>query len=124
MTRDAAMRFPDSKINEICKNDPNEIDARTAFQAKRAGDFAATLVVQQYTKYLATGIINLVNLFQPEILAIGGGLSKEGDYLMDDVRKIINSEVYSKDPVPQTKIEYAKMGNDAGIVGAAFLGLK
>ncbi len=123
MTKEAAIRFTDSKIHEICKGNLDEIDARTAFEAKRQGDFAASLVIVQYTKYLAAGIVNIINLFQPEILAVGGGLSKEGDYLMDDVKKIVFSEVYSKDPVPQTKIEYAKMGNDAGIVGAAFLGL-
>ncbi|HBN85724.1 MAG TPA: glucokinase [Clostridiales bacterium] len=123
MTKDIAQRFPGSEIHRICNHDLGNVDARTAFQAKRAGDFAATLVIQRFTKHLATGIVNLINLFQPEILAIGGGLSKEGDYLMDDVKKIVYSEIYSKDPVPQCRIEYAKMGNDAGIVGAAFLGL-
>ncbi|MGI6563175.1 MAG: ROK family protein [Clostridia bacterium] len=123
MTREYAQRFPDSEIHRICGGDLSKVDARTAFKAKRAGDFAAKLVIQDFTKYLATGIVNLINLFQPEVLAVGGGLSHEGDYLMDDVKKIVYSEIYSKDPVPQCRIEYAKMGNDAGIVGAAFLGL-
>ena len=122
MTREAAQKFPDSIIHDLCDRNVDAINAKTAFDAKRAGDFAGTLVVNQYTQYLSTGIINLINLFQPEILAVGGGVAKEGDYLMDDVKKIVFSEVYSKDPVPQTRIEYAKMGNDAGIVGAAFLG--
>ena len=78
-------------------------------------------VVEEYIRYLACGIINLINIFQPEILSIGGGVCNEGDYLLDPVKEIVAKEIYTCEGTEQTDIRIAKLGNDAGIIGAAAL---
>ncbi len=120
-TRKAAQQNPASIINKLIEGNLDKIDAKTAFDAARQDDATGKEVVERYTKYLAEGIINVINIFQPEVIAIGGGVSKEGEYLLKPIREIASRYVYSRD-IPQARIETALMGNDAGIVGAAMLG--
>ena len=89
----------------------------------RAGDKSAKEVVDKYIKYLAAGITNTINIFQPDILCIGGGVCNEGDALLKPMKEIVAKEVYTRDSKRNTEIVIAKLGNDAGIIGAAFLGL-
>lgn len=118
MTKEAMVANPESKMNEM-----GEPGGRTAFNAMRMGDEAARQVVEKYIKYLAAGITNAINIFQPEILSIGGGVCNEGDALLIPLKEKISDEVYTKRGDKNTKIVIASLGNDAGIVGAAFLGL-
>ena len=74
-------------------------------------------------KYLAAGITNTINIFQPDILCIGGGVCNEGDALLIPVKKLIAQEIYTRNSKKNTEIVIAKLGNDAGIIGAAFLGM-
>ena len=101
-----------------------KVSGRTAFEAKRAGDEAGAEVVEKYVYYLAQGLSNIINLFQPEVLSIGGGISGEGDYLLDMLIPLIREEVYGQGIVKGTDIRIAALGNDAGIIGGAVLGLK
>jgi glucokinase len=103
------------------------VTGRTAFDGMRAGDAAATEVVDSYIHYLACGIANLINIFQPQILSIGGGISGEGQALIDKLIPQIKKESYggeAVDPSKATKLCIAQLGNDAGIIGAAVLGLE
>lgn len=105
------------------KGDFNAISGKTAFAVmKTTGDAAATEVVENYIAYLGTGITNIINIFQPEILSIGGGICKEGDYLLKPLMKIVEAERYTRGNTKQTEIRIAALGNDAGIIGAAALG--
>lgn len=97
------------------------VDGMTAFKAAREGDFLARQVVSHFVDHLGTGITDLINIFQPEVLCIGGGLSKEGDFLLNPVREMVFGERYTKFSFQQTAIRAAKLGNDAGIIGAALL---
>ena len=100
------------------------VSGRTAFDGYRAGDEAAKEVVDTYIEYLASGLASMINIFQPEVLSIGGGISGEGQFLVDLVLPIINKERYGGDFVDKkTEIRIAQLGNDAGIIGAAFLGI-
>ena len=121
-TKQAMIRFPKSKMWEFCNNDINNTSGRTAFDAARAGDEVALGVVNQYVKYLSVGIANIVNTFQPDILCVGGGISNEGEYLMKPVREIVKGENYARNMSKNTEIKAATLGNDAGIIGAAYLG--
>ncbi|MBM7581526.1 glucokinase [Caldicoprobacter guelmensis] len=121
-TKKAAVANPDSLINKLVDGDLSKINAKTPFDAARQGDKVGLHIVEEYMKYLAEGLANVVNIFQPEIIAIGGGISKEGEYLLAPLRKLVSQRVYTVEGVPQTKIVAAKLGNDAGIVGAAMLG--
>ena len=97
---------------------------RTAFDAMRAGDEAAREVVDAYISYLACGITSLVNIFQPRVLCIGGGICGEGEALLAPLREIVDREQYGTDAhSDKTELKIAELGNDAGIIGAALIGI-
>ena len=122
-TRDAFAQNPDSAINWICKGNPDDIDARTAFIARGMKDRTAEQVIEQYIEYLADGCMNIVNMLFPEVIVIGGGVGNEGENLFVPLRAAMRSRAYTLD-VPETSVKGARMGNKAGIVGAAMLGKK
>jgi glucokinase len=121
-TKKAAVANPDSLINKLVAGDLSRINAKVPFDAARQGDRVGLQIVEEYMKYLAEGLANVINIFQPEIIAIGGGISKEGEYLLAPLRKLVSERIYTVEGVPQTRIVAAQLGNDAGIVGAAMLG--
>lgn len=118
-TRKKCIEHPESKLNEITGNNLDNIGGKTAFQAMYAGDIPAKEVIEEYMRHLATGVANIINIFQPEILCIGGGLSNEGPIIADMILPIVSSEVYSGDNILKTKIVMARLANNAGIIGAA-----
>lgn len=120
MTKEAMDANPDSKMHEMMGD---HVSGRLAFNAMRAGDDAAKGVVDKYIKYLAAGIANTINIFQPEILCIGGGVCNEGDALLIPLKEAVDKEIYTRNGAKKTEIVIASLGNDAGIIGAAFLGL-
>lgn len=121
-TKAAMEKYPDSVMHELVKANGEKVDGRTAFDAMRRGDIAGIKVVDAYVKYVACGLINLVNIFQPETICIGGGICNEGETLLRPLRRYIDSERYSVYSKIQSKIVKAELGNDAGIIGAALLG--
>jgi glucokinase len=98
-----------------------KVSARTAFNAMKRGDKHGAMVVDEYIKYLAEGITNIINIFQPEILTIGGGVCNEKEYLTKPLLEIVESEQYTRNNMNKTKVVTAVLGNDAGIIGAAGL---
>ena len=124
----ALIRMTKEKIEECEKTGrytvmsrAEHISGRTACDAMRAGDEAAKEVYDKYVKYLATGIANLINIFQPEIISLGGGVSNEGQSLIDALMPIINKEQYGTGFLTTAKIRIAELGNDAGMIGAAMM---
>jgi len=120
-TREAAKENPDSLINKLVNGDLSKITAKTAFDAAKQNDATGRQVVFRYTKYLAEGLTNVINIFQPQVVVIGGGVSKEGEYLLEPLRKMVGEIVYGRGDTVPTQIKAAQMGNDAGIIGAALL---
>ncbi len=120
-TKQKMEECPDSKMWKIAKANDGKVNGLTAFDAMRAGDAAGTEVVNRYCEYVAIGVTNMVNIFQPDILCIGGGVSKEGETLLGPIRDYVAKHRYSKNIDKQTVIKAARLGNDAGIIGAAFL---
>ena len=100
------------------------VNGRIAFDAMRIGDKAGKEVVDEYVYYLSIGLANMLNLFQPEVLSIGGGISNEGDFLLNLVEPLVRKEQYGGDLVKLTDIRIAELKNDAGIIGAATLGIE
>lgn len=121
MTKEAIAENPDCTMAKMA-DEKGKVTARTSFDAMRAGDPVAKALVDKYIKYLAAGITNTINIFQPDILCIGGGVCNEGDPLLLPVRELVKKEVYTRNSPKNTEIVIAKLGNDAGIIGAAFLG--
>ncbi|MDR3224800.1 MAG: ROK family protein [Clostridiales Family XIII bacterium] len=120
-TRKAMEDDQKTKLWEIAGGDADKVEGRTAFDAMKAGDETATSVIETYLDDLACGVINLINIFQPDILCVGGGLGNEGETLLAPLRGKVMAEVYSRFSAKNTKIVQAKLGNDAGIIGAAHL---
>ena len=95
---------------------------RTAFQAAEAGDETALAVCREYVDYLANGLSSLVNIIRPEIVAIGGGVAAApANLLLEPLQEAVARESYSRHGGRVTRILPAELGNDAGIIGAAFL---
>ena len=122
MTKEAMDRNTDSIMHKMAE-EYGKVSARLAFEAMRKGDKTAKEVVDKYIKYLAAGITNTINIFQPDILCIGGGVCNEGDPLLVPMKEIVDREVYTRNSPKNTEIVIAKLGNNAGLIGAAFLGL-
>lgn len=121
-TRTAMAKHPESLLWKIAPTFES-VNGRTAFDAMRAGDLVGQQVVDNYIRYIACGLVNMVNIFQPEVLCIGGGICNEGDTLLRPLEKYIVTERYSRHSTKQTRLCRAALGNDAGIIGAAALGL-
>ena len=114
--------YPDSFMWDAVKGDINRVDGRTAFEANRRGDMAARQVINDFVTYLAIGIANVINVFQPSVVCVGGGISGQGDELMKPLRDRLKYTSFgTKDS--RTRVEAAVFRNDAGIIGAGLLGL-
>ena len=116
-TKEAMEKNPQSLMHEIAKKE-GKVSGKTAFDAAKAGDAAGLEVVKKYREYVASGLVSIINIFQPERLVIGGGISKEGDYLINPITEYCYAHEYNKYGI-KTKISIATLFNDAGIIGAA-----
>ena len=112
----------DSPIWQLANGTLDRVNGRTSFDAMRAGDPVGKKIVDTYIAYLGCGISNVINTFQPDILCIGGGICNEGETLLAPLRSYVESQRFTRYANVQTKICRAQLGNDAGIIGAAFLG--
>ena len=99
----------------------DQIEARTVIDLAKAGDPDCEKLFDNYVYHLTVGLINLINLYDPEIIALGGGVSKAGTFLLDKVNALLPEMIFFK-TMPHARIELARLGNDAGIIGAAMLG--
>jgi glucokinase len=111
----------DSLIVKMVNGNLEDLEGKIIFDAAKQGDKLAMEVVNRFIKYLAIGIVNIYNIIDPECIAIGGGLSKAGDFILKPLREEVNKRVFSKE-IKYGDILLAELGNNAGIIGAAFLG--
>ncbi len=86
-----------SLLRELCLENRGNMNARLVFDAYRQGDKTAVKVVRKYAEYLSEGLANLINILQPEVLCIGGGISKSGDILLPLLRERVQEKIYSRD---------------------------
>ncbi len=114
--------YPTSKINDKTGSNPDKITAKIIFDAYKENDLMAQIIVKRFISYLAIGMVNLINVYDPEVFVLGGGVSKSFDLFIDDLEKELN-ERRSFKTAPKAKIVKAKLGNDAGAIGASMLGL-
>lgn len=126
MTVEVMKAHPESALWAHCEGNTDNVSGSSAFAvARRCGDETAKAVCAEYVSYLALGVTNLVNLFQPEMICIGGGVSNEEDeWLLFPLREQVAQERFGCNQERVTQIVKAKLGNDAGIIGAALLGMK
>lgn len=123
MTKEKLLSTKDTIMWDMVENDIENVSGRTAFDAAKKGDKAGKEVVDEYIYYLACGIANIINIFQPDVLCIGGGVCGEGDYLLKPLTALERSQEYGNSQRTKfTEIKIAELGNDAGIIGAGLLG--
>ncbi|MBE5734600.1 MAG: ROK family protein [Clostridiales bacterium] len=120
-TKTAMLNDRNSKMWEYAKGDLANVDGKTAFECSKLGDNTANLVVENYVAYLSESIINMLNVFRPQAFIIGGGISAQGEYLLDKIKAYCEKFEYGYKNAPKTDILIASLGNDAGIIGAAAL---
>lgn len=121
-TRKAMEEHPESLMWKLSPT-LEQVDGRTSFDAMDQGDKTAKSVVRQYQENLADGLTSIINIFQPEVLCVGGGICNQGENLLGPVREIIDREDYARDSKHRCRVVRATLGNDAGIIGAALLPL-
>ena len=121
MTKEKMQACPDSAMWAYVDGDLDKVNGRTAFDCMRKGDAAAKEVVDTYISYLATGTANILNIFQPSVMAFGGGVANEKDNLINPLNELVSKEIYCRKEEDRTKLKSAVLGNDAGIIGAAAL---
>ncbi len=110
-----------SSLWNLCSGETDGLNAEMIFKAAKKGDLTAGQTVERYLYYLSVGITDIINIFQPEILCIGGGVSRAGNQLLDPLKRMVDQQIYTRDSQVKTEIVTATLGNDAGIIGAAML---
>ncbi len=120
MAKEQLQVHPDSKIMADCGGDQSKINARMVFDAAKEGDPVGEKVFRRYVNYLAQAINSIICFLDPEVIVLGGGVSKAGSFLLDAVRAALPRYIFYKQ-MPYARIELATLGSDAGIIGAAML---
>lgn len=120
-TKEMMQSHPDSLMWKLVEENGGKVSGRTAFLAAGQKDAAGQAVVDAYIEQLGYGIASIINILAPEILVIGGGVSHEGDNLLRPLVECVRPQLYVRTPEKQTQIVLATLGNDAGLIGAAYL---
>lgn len=121
MTKQAIKKNPDSLLAQRAREGA-EATGKLTMECVRVKDKTALKVFNKYIYYLAMGITGLVNIFDPEIVALGGGLSAAKEMLEPLRKKVDQLRMFNI--IPGVKIELAQMGNDAGLIGAGIYALQ
>lgn len=120
-TREAMEKNPKSIMWEYCKGKIENVNGRTSFDCEEKGDKAAIEVINKYIKYVGEGLLNFCNIFRPQAIVLGGGISNQGEYLRVRVEEYLAQNNYGYHECPKVDVLLAKLKNDAGIIGAATL---
>ena len=126
MTKETLEEYKRCGVHTIMEDlaaEKGKVTGRTAVDAMRQGDVAGKEVVDKYLGYLACGLANVINVFQPEVVSIGGGISNEGDALLEMLKPLVAPQRYGNGFVKMPELRIAQLANDAGIIGAAYLGI-
>lgn len=119
--REKAAEYPNSLLARLCEAQNGKMEGRIIFEAHRQGDEAAIQVVDEYENALCEGIANFINIFRPEVVILGGGVSAQKEYLTDALQEKVNTMCFGGSLGEVPAITTSVLGNDAGIIGAAYL---
>lgn len=112
-----------TSVRELSKSNLKKITAQIVFEAARAGDELAKSIVNKFARYLGAGIASLLNILNPEMVIIGGGMAQSGDIFLESVREIISKRAL-RATAKDVRVVLAKLGKDAGVIGAAALAMQ
>ena len=120
--REAMAAHKESKLWALAENEEANVNGKVILAAYDAGDETAVQVVNTYVHYLCVGVTSIINIFQPEVLCLGGGISRRSDVLVEPIRAFNAAHGYGRSCPKQPRIMSAELFGDAGIIGAALLG--
>ncbi len=112
---------PDCALARQMEGDAGRLNAKAVLDLAKAGDGDCLEIFATYVKYLCVGLSNLIDILDPDMVVLGGGVAYAGDFLLDAVRAALRDYLYLPE-LSTTQVELARLGNDAGIIGAAMLG--
>jgi glucokinase len=112
---------PMSRILELCQGDKNHINGLVIFEAAKEGDALAVRLVDDYIGHLAAGISTFITIFRPQVIILGGGMAHAGDFLLKPLNEKVFTSTFAAEIIGVPPVVRAELGNDAGIIGAAFL---
>ena len=118
---EAAEKNPECALAKAVEGDTSKITAKHVIDLAKANDPECAAIFDNYVYHLCVGLVSIINFYDPEVIALGGGVSAAGDFLLNAVRAKLPEMVFYK-TMPYARIELATLGNDAGIIGAAMLG--
>jgi len=121
LARDAVEAGQADRVAALVGGDAGQVRGEHVTRAALEGDTDAVAVLRQFAWWVALGVANLVNILDPELIVIGGGLSEAGDLLLGPVREAYAGLVLANASRPPVRIEQAMFGADAGAIGAAIL---
>jgi glucokinase len=113
----------DSAMWQLASGNLDNVNGKTPFDAKELGDKTASDVVEEFIDYLAVGVSNFINILQPDVVCIGGGISRQGDNLIKPLADKVECLSFGLRG-SRSRVVAAKFKNEAGIIGAALLGLQ
>ncbi len=119
--KESARANENSALYKAVDGDLSKMNAKIPFDLAHEGDVFASAIIDEYIDNLAIGLLDVINIFQPEIVVLGGGISNQKEALLKPLRERIAKKIYGGPEMFKTKIEVATLGNDAGIIGAGFL---
>ena len=120
-TKIAMNKNSETYMWKYCNNDIETVNGLTAFESAKKGDKVAQEVVNNYIECLGEGLVNFVNVFRPQAIMLGGGVSAQGEYLTKPLNEYVKTNAYGGEKAPAVDVVIASLGNDAGIIGAASL---
>jgi glucokinase len=115
IAREMSAEFPGSPLSGL-----PELTALDLFTAARKGDMLASEAFRSVARYLGIALAGLVNVLNPEMIVIAGGMAAGWELLTDNVRAELEKRAF-REPAERAKLVPAKLGDDAGILGAARL---
>lgn len=122
-TKKAMLKDKESVLWKLCDNNIENVNGKTAFDGFELNDKTSIKVVRRYIKYLAEGITDLANIFRPEVILLGGGISGSKDILLKPLDRILRKEIFAGSRYAPVRINVASLGNDAGMIGAGKLAI-
>jgi glucokinase len=108
-------------LKEVLEDNLDNLNIRKLFAAHKRGDEVATQVLDETAVYIGIGLASVVNLFNPEIVVIGGGIADGGGTFLEAVSSEMKKHAFSS-AFDGLSIVRASLGNDAGFIGAGLLG--
>lgn len=119
--RSYALKSDSILSKKVVNNDKHSIKCEAVYESADNGDIGAKKIVDKYIENLGEFMMDICNIFRPEMIIIGGGMSYSGDRFLSKIVNYCKDRNYGFEHTPAVDIRLAKLKNDAGLIGGACL---